>query len=102
MQISKPEGWPYENPPDIDLGLDHYLVWVTKGNGSNERVGAIIYNRTTTTESGWCGGSVSWAPTAYEQLYQTPHPRWLIEGQIDDHLTLVPSVLCTVCGDHGW
>ena len=95
---------------DLNLGHDHTLSWLIAGRGSDERVGAVIgHPAPGKTETGYCEGFVSWAPTTWERENpdklsdaERNRPRWTLHGAADAHLTLTPSVLCATCGDHGF
>ena len=46
-----------------------------------------------------CGGMVTFAGEVADRL-DPDRPKWTVESW--EPLTISPSVLCRVCGDHGW
>lgn len=90
-----------EFPYALDLGHDHYLAWVVKGEYDDTPVGATIEHKTP--DGSWCMCGVRWANSAYEDEHGgSARNAWKVESPaIDEHLTLSPSILCP-CGDHGF
>lgn len=93
------DGW----VADLDLGDDHALSWtcwkpdreLNPGYADLpdvERLGALIPH-------GTCCGSVMFDEPATARLFPD-HPKWKVESW--EPLTLSPSILCRLCGDHGF
>jgi hypothetical protein len=81
----------------IDIGHGVKIAFVT--NGAGEEIG-ILEEHPAVTESaamldGRCCGSVFWSVPEGDQ-----RPTWQLVSR--DPLTLSPSLLCRVCGNHGW
>lgn len=88
---------------DLNLGHDHFLRWVAQGpNGP--RVGAEIFHRPAPGRRGGYGdGSLCLSIPLWDARSGYPADRlWELCGAADERLTISPSVLCDVCGDHGW
>ena len=98
-----------ERPPDLDLGLDHRLWWFSwaPDRALNpqyaelpdvERFGAIIET------PGPCWSSVHFRGPVQQALAARgvwpEHPSWEVVSW--EPLTLAPSLLCRLCGDHGF
>lgn len=88
---------PHNEKFDLDLGDGHVLQWLTFHGAEDRHTGAVVYHRTTKTETGWCCGAIFWERPPGEET----RPVWTVQGQADEHLTLSPSLLCS-CGDHGF
>jgi hypothetical protein len=73
----------------LPLGPDNYY---TKGVIDNVWVGIIEYHR---TPQGWCGG---WVPFNVHPHANDAH--WTVNSL--EPLDLSPSLLCTICGNHGF
>ena len=83
-------------PHTIDLGDDHILTFVEyKGD---TRTGANIEHKTALGEP--CIGWISFEGSAWSLSFKEPIPKWKVIQP--DPLTLSPSILCRVCGDHGF
>jgi hypothetical protein len=96
------------DPHDLDLGDDH-LLWFNCWKPDRElnpqyvdlpdveRVGAIVAHKTPAGE--WCWAGIHFENEASRRVFPD-HPRWVVESA--DPLTLSPSLLCKLCGDHGF
>jgi hypothetical protein len=90
---------------DLDLGEEHFLDWVYASSTDKTRIGATITFPSSKHTYNECFGLVSWAPTTYEVEHPNPgyhRPLWTLETAADETITISPSVLCMVCGDHGF
>jgi len=102
-----------EDPPDIDLG-DNHKLWFTcfspdrnlnpqyEGIPDVEKFGAIVSHQTKGGTECWC--SINLRTPEIEELmrrgfYKDSHI-WSVDKW--EPLTLSPSLLCTICGDHGF
>lgn len=87
-----------ENLPEnaIPLGPRN---WYTKGVDKDEKWCAIIeYHLKPGTDNQLCSG---WVPFDVQSAYLTPHgDKWTVNSY--DPLDLSPSLLCTICGSHGF
>jgi hypothetical protein len=73
----------------IPLGPNNYY---TKGVIEGAWVGIIEYHR---RGEGWCGG---WVPfNTYPNIHDD---HWTVISY--EPLELSPSLLCTICNNHGW
>lgn len=74
--------WATEGDEEVIwLDGDHALIWYNKGKG------AFYWHRKS--DGNWCVGS-----------FRIGKQWWQMEQE--DPLTLLPSLLCYACGDHGW
>ena len=84
-------------PFALDFGEGQGLTWVT--NDQEDVIGAIEYH--ITPEGKRCEGMISFNVPERDAKYNTGNPPlWDVPSW--DPLTLSPSVLCRVCGHHGW
>lgn len=102
---------------DLDLGHDHYLryfMWAPDDLPANrqrfgipdgvplpaiEKVGASILHYTKDGKE--CRGAVHFdIPDVERWNLATPDHRWRVTSW--EPLTLEPSILCQLCGDHGF
>lgn len=74
------DAWPRH---DLELGGGFWLAW-TSFHGE-ERIGALIGN-----PDGTIGSVMFDLPTTREHFPEKP--RWTVEGERDEHLTLSPSI----------
>ena len=96
---------------DLDLGSDHWLDWVRwvpddlPGNRQQygfplpviERAGAMIGHKKP--DDSECWGHVHFDIPAVRQAFPNAAV-WQVASW--EPLTISPSVLCTICGDHGF
>lgn len=97
-----------DRKPDIDLGDEHALRfyrWAPdrginpqyEGIPDVERYGAIVYHKKK-------DGSECWSGVTFEsevaKKIGDDRPSWKVESW--EPLTLSPSLLCRLCGDHGF
>lgn len=86
----------------LDLGNGHKLSWLGTRD-DDRRVGAIIDH--LKADGTWCAGGVQWDAEYYKDFKRgdgSPLPMWTLESTADDHITISPSILCNLCGDHGF
>ena len=76
----------------LDLGDAHVLTFVSY---DANRIGATIAHKKP--DGSDCGG---WLPFAGRAFAPGEIAAWTVE--CDEPLTLSPSVLCRICGDHGF
>lgn len=80
---------------DLDLGNQHWLQWQYK---DGQIVGALIEHPAGGNDhqekGSYCAGGVNFSK-------DWRGPVWDVDGELDEHLTISPSVLCS-CGDHGF
>ena len=103
--------WPSigdDSPPDLDLGGDHWL-WFNRWTCDRQlnpqyadlqdepRVGAIVAHLTPAGAHCWSG--ISFDNEVSRRVFPD-HPRWTVESM--EPLTMAPSLLCKLCGDHGF
>lgn len=102
--------WPENDPVrhvDLDLGLGYELTWFGwhpdrelnpqhAGHPDIERAGAMIRHRTPLGR--WCSHGVTFELPETEVL--GVRNRWRVVSW--EPLMLEPSLLCRVCGDHGF
>lgn len=82
----------------IDLGHDHQLFIVGRHGLDGMEWGAIVEHRTPAGAE-CMGGYITFdGPVQREQ--DPGRPKWVVESR--EPLTLIPSLLCTQCGDHGF
>lgn len=100
-----------KGPERIDLGHSHYLTFVRwapddlpanrKLYGSPlpkvEKAGATIYHPNLKQPGTECIAGVTFN---IPEMNLAPGASWNVESL--EPLTLSPSLLCTVCGDHGF
>jgi hypothetical protein len=80
----------------IDIGGGHEISYYTYGDDDTS-VGLIDWHKKP--DGSPCpGGSILFDLPQNEDFPRTA--RWQVLSQ--DPLTLSPSLLCTICGDHGW
>ena len=84
------------NDFDLDLGNQHRLRWVTYADGM-KRFGATIFHPDLKKPVEWCASGILW-----DVLPNDVSPVWQLQGQADEHITVSPSLLCLLCGDHGF
>lgn len=93
---------------DLDLGDGHYLEYTHWSPDRNlnpqyahlpdkQKISALIYHKIT--KDGYCPGQVFFDCQQAREVFPN-HPRWKVESE--DPLTLSPSILCKICGDHGF
>jgi hypothetical protein len=87
---------PYQ-PNRINIGGGHEISYYTQGDDDVTHVGLIDSHLKEDGEP-CSGGSV---------LFDVPqnadfpdHAKWQVISE--EPLTLSPSLLCMICGDHGW
>lgn len=81
---------------ELDLGDDYRIVF-SEYEGE-KRVGATVIHKGK--DGLECMG---WAPfegRSWARSFENNITTWTVES--DDPLTLSPSILCRVCGDHGF
>ena len=81
---------------DIDLGDDHRIVF-TSFDGEKRVGGTIIHRRPDGSD---CSGFVAFTGRAWAKAFNGQIITW--EMVKDEPVTLSPSILCRVCGDHGF
>jgi hypothetical protein len=92
----------------LDLGSGHVLYWYCWGPDRStnlkyrdypdvERWGASI-DHTRPDDGRPCSGFVTFHGLVQDAL--SDRPKWDVKSW--EPLTLSPSVLCSICGDHGW
>ena len=81
----------------IDIGDDHSIKYI-----EYKEFGPVGINvKHLTKEGKVCNGWVPFKGKAWEQGFAPGQiEAWDIKSE--DPLTLEPSILCTVCGDHGF
>lgn len=101
------------DPGIIDLGNDHWLRYTSLNSDDElliQRFGAVIFHVVKPRKDpGWktsdgrdvCIGSIKFSGDLVEKFApQHVLPTWVVERW--DPLTISPSILCDVCGDHGF
>jgi len=88
-----PTTWP-GNESVFPLGDDQYADWETQ-SGTAARVGLMTWHWNAADEH-WCGGWIGFTNVP-GHLARSKH-----ELVCQDPLTVVPSLLCPHCGNHGW
>lgn len=87
---------PIDEPFDLDLGDDH---WLRFSHYEGERAGATVWHRRP--DGNKCAGWIAFAGRSWAKAFASnPIATWEIEAE--EPLTLSPSLLCRVCGDHGF
>lgn len=76
---------------DIDIG---HGVWISYVNTKAGNDMGIIETHPANTDTGRCSGAVFFEGSGHNG------PLWTVESR--DPLTLSPSLLCRVCGHHGF
>jgi hypothetical protein len=102
----------FDDPPDLDLGDGHALWWVGWHPDRDrdphiahlpdvDRFGARI-EHWTPSGLALCvpGGFVTFEQPAEYVDVVAGKPTWQVQSW--EPLTVTPSVLCRLCGDHGW
>jgi hypothetical protein len=81
----------------LDLGHDHTLEFVSyKGD---EYAGAnVAHNK---PDGSRCNGFITIKGSAWDREFNDPEVASWEMSQVDP-ITLTPSLLCRVCGDHGF
>ena len=74
--------------PDLWLDDDHFIEWSYE---HGEITGILTWHINKATGA-WCLGAVQWAGQN--------QPQWQLVSR--EPLTISPSVLCNICGDHGF
>jgi hypothetical protein len=85
--------------PKRDLGHGHYISRLH--NQAGDLVGFVDEHPDVRDPTRTCSGSVSLEGSSWA----TPGRSWRMtagDPETLDGLTLEPSLLCTVCGDHGF
>ena len=84
-------------PPDdaIDIGYDHKIV-LRQFEG--ETAGLDYWHRRP--DGSWCKGWVDFEGSAWVRGFNGAVEGWTVVKL--DPLTLTPSLLCRICGDHGY
>jgi hypothetical protein len=93
---------------DLDLGEDHALAFTSWKPDRElnpqwadlhdvERIGAIVRHKRADGGDCWSGIYFD-CPVAWRVF--NPQSIWAVESW--EPLTLSPSLLCRICGDHGW
>lgn len=80
----------------IDIGGGHRIAFYTRDN-DDTHVGLIDHHHKP-DGSECSGGSVLFDLPQNEDF--PGHAKWQVMSK--EPLTLSPSLLCTICGDHGW
>lgn len=81
----------------IDIGGGHQIAYYTVGDEDDTHVGLIDFHHKP-DGSPCSGGSVLF--DVPQNSHAPGHVRWQLISE--DPLTLSPSLLCGLCGDHGW
>lgn len=92
----------------LDLGSDHVLYWYSWGpdRSANPRFrdypdvakwGASV-DHLRADDGRPCSGFITFHGPVQDELSE--RPKWTVESW--DPLTLSPSILCVLCGDHGF
>ena len=81
--------------PQIDLGDGHLLIFQS---GEGDIAGCIIEHKRK--DGTPCKGWIPFAGRSWAQTFQGKIAAWDVVS--DAPLTLSPSVLCRICGDHGF
>lgn len=100
----------FDGPADVDLGGGRLLWFVGwspdrelnpqyRGVPDVDRWGAQYSHPDAREPSRECGGFVTFDGEAQRAVHPNV-PKWTVESM--EPLTLSPSLLCTVCGDHGF
>ena len=85
---------------DLYLGNDHWLDWFTV---EGRRVGVHIFHPAPPGVRGcWGDGRMCFHAALWADVGQGSGNLWTLAGAPDDHLTIVPSILCHYCRDHGF
>ena len=90
----------------IDIGRNHSIQFVSwapdrqlnpqfAGIPDDARAGAKVYHPNLKNPAEECVSYIGLNPAL-----NTDHATWTVEGW--EPLTISPSLLCTVCGDHGF
>lgn len=84
-------------PPAIavDIGTDHRIV---HADYQGEPAGLTVWHRKQ--DGAWCCGWVSFNGSAWVKSFGGRVQGWDVQQRAP--LTLSPSILCRVCGDHGF
>ena len=89
MSEHNADEWVAERFPQ-KLDENHHFGFISE---EGRKVGLIEYHRKPDGE--WCCGSIRWdAPTTSDSK------RWTLHSL--EPLHVEPSLLCTICGDHGF
>lgn len=94
---------------DLYLGHDHYLQFTRWSPDRDlnpqwaripdmERIGAIIYHKSKDGKTEWCSSGI-WFDNAVTREVFPGKTMWIKESE--EPLTVSPSILCMICGDHG-
>lgn len=85
-------------PFSLDFGNACGLTWLQ--NDREEVIGAIEYH--LTPEGKRCEGMISFDVPERDERYKTnpDAPTWEVQSWIP--LTISPSILCRICGHHGF
>jgi len=81
---------------ELDLGDDHSQVFCDLDG--EKRVGAAVIHKGK--DGLECMGWIPFEGRAWAQRFENSIPAWKVES--DEPITLSPSILCRVCGDHGF
>lgn len=81
---------------EIDLGDDHRMVF-TEYKGE-KRVGANVIHKGL--DGAQCDGFVAFEGRSWARSFEGRIATWTVLA--DEPITLSPSILCRVCGDHGF
>lgn len=85
----------------LDLGDGHWLDWIVAGPDA-PRIGAVIYHLLPAGQPDYLGNGMCASSCWFDVPGVPPERlRWQVQGPIDEHLTMSPSLLCG-CGDHGF
>ncbi len=96
--------------PDLDLGDDHALSWTSWSPDrvlnpqyvdvpDVEKFGATVSHRAAATGR-ICFSGISFDGDVSRKVLSDERHRWRVTSW--EPLTLEPSLLCNVCGDHGF
>ena len=81
---------------ELDLGDNHVLVFA--GYKGEPRVGASVAH--LKPDGSQCDGWIAFSDRAWAREFSGGIATWVVEQE--QPLTLSPSILCRVCGDHGF
>lgn len=88
-----PNTWP-RHESAFSLGDDHYADWETASD-TGRRIGLMNWHWDAENEH-WCGGWLGFTNV------EGHLPRSKHELVNEDPLSVLPSLLCFQCGDHGF
>ena len=103
MAVSEPAavGLPDWGAPHQDLGHGHTLRLVSEYGGPDDHWCGAIVAHSKPDGSVCVGGYISFEDSVKDNAAtRAAGVLWKVESR--EPLTLSPSLLCRICGDHGW